>query len=551
MKVRPFILAAAILLLDVSLTFENVWPTPAVRWRGAVSIELAVCLVVMTLTSRRRSWSPASIAWLSGVWTALFIGRYADVTAPALYGRGINLYWDLQFMPDVAAMITRVTPLWIIIVSMAAAVVVLWLVYRTIRWAWTVVNDAMTSSRQRRVLTGLSLAAIALFAIDRAGATGRSWVFRGREYQDEAHRLFPKPVTATYAHQARLVADALSSTTALPASPTMDSDLSRVKDCDVFVIFVESYGAAAFERPEIAAALTASRAQFESAIHATHRDVVSAYVESPTYGGSSWLAHVSVLSGIEVREAGANARLMTERRDTLVRAFGRQGFRTVALMPGLRGPWLEGAFYGFNEIYGADRLAYTGPEFGWFAVPDQYSLRRLDVLEFDRAARPPLFVFFPTISPHFPFSPTPPYQPDWARLSTHAPYDGGDIVSAYAHEPDWVHFAPGYVDAMAYDFASIGGYLRLHAGRDVVMVVLGDHQPPALVSGEGAPWDVPVHIIASRADVLERLVTSGFRRGLAPSRPPIGRMHSLATLMLDAFGERHGHPAPNGVRSKS
>jgi hypothetical protein len=67
------------------------------------------------------------------------------------------------------------------------------------------------------------------------------------------------------------------------------------------------------------------------------------------------------------------------------------------------------------------------------------------------------------------------------------------------------------------------------------MIVLGDHQPPALVSGEGAPWDVPVHIITSRRGVLERLQIYGFRPGLTPVRPVIGRMHKLLPVLLDAF----------------
>ena len=37
---RWLTLLAALVLLDASLTFENVWPTPAVRWHGALSIEL-------------------------------------------------------------------------------------------------------------------------------------------------------------------------------------------------------------------------------------------------------------------------------------------------------------------------------------------------------------------------------------------------------------------------------------------------------------------------------------------------------------------------------
>src|SRR5439155_7284752 len=105
-----------------------------------------------------------------------------------------------------------------------------------------------------------------------------------------------------------------------------------------------------------------------------------------------------------------------------------------------------------------------------------------------------------------------------------------------AREPDWTHFAPGYVDAMAYDLATVGGYLRLHAGRDLVMIVLGDHQPAALVSGKGASWDVPVHIVTRGAAIADRLEAAGFRRGLNPSHPAIGTMHTLGPAVPQAFG---------------
>ena len=51
----------------------------------------------------------------------------------------------------------------------------------------------------------------------------------------------------------------------------------------------------------------------------------------------------------------------------------------------------------------------------------------------------------------------------------------------------------------------------------MVLVIVGDHQPPALVSGEGASWNVPVHVIGRRAAVLDRLRAQGFRDGLAPA----------------------------------
>ena len=57
-----------------------------------------------------------------------------------------------------------------------------------------------------------------------------------------------------------------------------------------------------------------------------------------------------------------------------------------------------------------------------------------------------------------------------AGLAAHAdrrPYDGPDIVRAYAHQPDWTDFGPGYVEAMTYDFDVLAGYLKRHADRDL------------------------------------------------------------------------------------
>jgi len=527
-SMRWISMAAALVLLDASLTFTNVWPTLAVRWHGGLSIELAVCLLGLAAFTRwNRQLSRAALAWLSVVWTALVLGRYAEVTAPALYGRDVNLYWDLRFIPDVVAMVTRVAPLWLVVAAIAAAALMLVGLYLLLHRGWRVIAVAVMDRQQRRVLILLSAALLVILVTTRARA------------RPPGEDLFATPVTATYARQMRFVVEAMAGSTALAESPVMNGGLSGVRGADVFVIFIESYGAISYERPEIARPLQPAIAAFGSAIRDTQRDVVSAYVESPTFGGSSWLAHISLLSGIEVRDPDTNAKLMTAHRDTIVRAFSRGGFRTVALMPGLRQNWPEGVFYGFDEIYGADRLAYGGPEFGWFAIPDQFSLDRLDAVEVDRASRPPLFVFFPTISTHFPFVPTPPYQPDWPRVSTKHPYDGPAIVRAYARQPDWNDFRPGYVEAMAYDLATIGGYLRKHAGRDFVLVVLGDHQPPAAVSGERAPWDVPVHVITSRRAVLDRLMASGFRAGLTPARPALGRMHTLAPVLLRVFGDAH------------
>ena len=237
----------------------------------------------------------------------------------------------------------------------------------------------------------------------------------------------------------------------LPESPPLASDLGRVRGADVFVVFLESYGAATFDRPAHLARFAPARDALAAAAAATGRAIVSAFVESPTFGGASWLAHASLLSGVEVRDGDAYNALMTQRRRSLVRTFADRGYRTVALMPGLRQDWREGEwFYGFEEIYGAARLDYRGPEFGWWRIPDQYALAKFDQLEVAPHPRRPLFVFFPTITSHAPFRPVPPYQPDWQRLLGPWPYDPEVERGLQSYRAEWQNLDPAYVDTVSF-----------------------------------------------------------------------------------------------------
>ena len=146
----------------------------------------------------------------------------------------------------------------------------------------------------------------------------------------------------------------------------------------MLLVFAESYGAITYDAPDVAAGLRESRAALADAVRDSGRQVVSAYVDSPTFGGGSWLAHLSLISGVEVRDQFAYTSLMASQRETILTNFKRRGYRTVALMPGMRQAWPEGAFYRFDQIYGRDLLEYKGPQFGWWSIPDQYALAKLD-----------------------------------------------------------------------------------------------------------------------------------------------------------------------------
>ena len=230
----------------------------------------------------------------------------------------------------------------------------------------------------------------------------------------------------------------------------------------------------------------------------TDREVVTAYVESPTFGGSSWLAHLSLISGVEVRDQFAYTSLMASSRETMISNFARRGYRTVALMPGMRQAWPEGAFYRYDQIYGRDLLEYRGPEFGWWSIPDQYALAKIDALERNRLTRKPLFLVFPTSTTHAPFGPVAPYQPDWSRMLASDAFGKADVERAMASTPDLTNLRPSYTHAMAYEYATIAGYLRQHPRDGMILIAIGDHQPPAAVSGRGASWSVPVHVFGRR-----------------------------------------------------
>ena len=519
--------SAALALLNVSVTFRNVWPTLSVRPTLELSLELAAVLVVLAAFQRRKKIvSLTVVRSLTIFWMFLIVGRYIEITTRSLYGRDVNLYWDFRHVPSVGAMFATVAEPWLVILGAGVVILVPVVVYFVSRWAFTQVAKSVSSPGVRVAVSALGVVIFVLYGFTKIG--GR--VAEGIRFSD--------PVVSAYARESFEFVYELTGAgvAALGEAPTIDSSLVNVEGADVFVVFMESYGAVSWEEPSLSEPLVASRSSLESDILETGRNVVSAMVESTTFGGESWLAHISLLSGTEVRDDRTNVRLMAQDRDTLVKLFGRNGYRTVAIVPGLLVAWPEGAFYGFDEIYDYDRLGYKGPPFGWWSVNDQYALARVDSMEISPLGRNPRFVFFSTISTHAPFTPAPPYQADWTRVLGVEPYDEIELHEAWSDQPDWLNLGPSYVKALRYSYSMIGGYLRLRAERDLVMILVGDHQPPALVSGESASWNVPVHIVSSREVLLDRFRAHGFGGGLSPGRVAVARMDSLLPILLDGFG---------------
>jgi hypothetical protein len=78
--------------------------------------------------------------------------------------------------------------------------------------------------------------------------------------------------------------------------------------------------------------------------------------------------------------------------------------------------------------------------------------------------------------------------------------------------------------------------VRRYGDDKLVMVVLGDHQPNATISGNGASHDVPISVIAHDPNVMKRIAGWGWQDGLLPGRQaPVWPMDSFRDRFLTTF----------------
>ncbi|HUQ52040.1 MAG TPA: hypothetical protein VM692_07445 [Gammaproteobacteria bacterium] len=529
---RPWLkLAVAVLVLNVALTFHNVWPTLWVKPALELSVELGVLLLALVAGAAlvgelgRKTLIVATLIVL-----ALLLGRYAEVTAPALYGRPVNLYWDSQHLPKVAAMLADVGPWWLVGALVLGFIALIAALVGGIAWCLRTVATSLRTAIGRRVVGSVAGALVGVYAVSQLA----EW---------PARYYYALPVAATYLQQLQFVVAAATADVDrdLPSVPLPQSDLGRLQGDDVLLMFLESYGAVTYDEPKIARAVAPARDELAHAAAATGRHIVSAYASSPTFGGGSWLAHASFMSGVEVRDTGDYMVLLTQERTTWPKLFKGAGYRAIAVMPGLKTAWPEGSFYGFDSIQDELALSYGGPEFGWWRIPDQFSLARVTELEAANDAHGPLLTFFPTINTHIPFLPVPPYQADWQRVARSEPYPAEDVEASLAQVPDWEALGGPYADSFVYTFTYLAGYLHARPHASEILVLLGDHQPAASVAGVGARWDVPVHVVTSRDDIAASLIAAGFVEGvaLAPLQRPIATLPELSALLLETFAAKH------------
>lgn len=538
----------ALLALNALLSFGNAWPGVGIRFDLRLSVELCLgASVLCAWVSCRGQPSARALAVLASVLVLLMLARYIEVTVPAVLGRPVNLYWDGRHAWQVLRMATTELGPWRIGgagLLLAAGCALLFGFVR--RMLGMLVQGLDACAGRRSLLAAAGFGAVLIHLAP-------PWA--------ELRSVFATPVSAAIVRAGVQLHDALSprEVERLSPGPEFSGAIAALRGADVLLIFAEAYGAVSIDDVAIAAGLAESRAQLQRAAQGSGRGVMSARVRSPTFGGGSWLAHAALLSGVDTRDPGDYELLLTTDRPTLVSHFARHGYRTVAWMPGLQRPWPEGRFYAFDRYADADDIGYSGPAFGFWRIPDQASLALLHAQEFApgyRAGLPvhgraggraPRFIVFPTVSSHAPFAPVAPYLSDWSRLLRDDAYSSGQVAAALEAPVSWTDPRPAYLQSMRYTFAWLSGYLAELAAPDLLLIVIGDHQPVGGVSGRDASWEVPVHVFGADPALLARFQAAGFQPGMGMDAPTLGDMHELTALLVDILA--HPTMAANIVRA--
>ena len=497
-----------------------------------VSPEVIAILLIIWLTAILRiRFRPTVFLPLTVGLMFLRLFRLGDILIPMYFFRPFNLYLDTRFIPDLLHLLyTTLSPkaffFWLsaAVALLAGFTWLMWLSFKSI-------HTYLSSTRIRSWIPGIVLIVLLalsqfsggrLFDPDRFFARGLFLrVVEEIDFilQVKVHRTQHKAVIGS----------------AIQKSQITPSSLDKLHGAHVYLFFVESYGYTVYSDARHLSKIEPDLVAIEMALRDQGFEAASNFVSSPTYGGSSWLAHATLASGVHLNNQMRYNLLITSQAKTLPRFFNAAGYRTVRAMPGTQWPWPQGEFYGYQVKYYAWHFDYQGPMYGWSTMPDQYVLDFIRRREMETTNQP-LFVEFDLVSSHAPFHRQPPYLKDWSVIGNGAVYNQLEVITFPIIWPDLSNASEGYASAIRYDLSVITEFIRQYVRNGALIIVLGDHQPNVQLTGGNQLWSVPVHVISSNPDLLIPFLNRGFRPGLIPTQPPPHRgMESLMFDFLEDF----------------
>ncbi|HUN46994.1 MAG TPA: sulfatase-like hydrolase/transferase [Stellaceae bacterium] len=488
-------------------------------WDGRPELEVLLLLGglgLLTLLGRRLPlWARATTGVLVAL-AALF--HFLVAAVPSFFERDLDLYWDLPHVPGLIGLfVDAAGPVkgW---ASLFGVSLLLVLLSYSVMLLVGAMERALRGPWRPPLALGVAALGLVLLPLHGGGAplisdrlsrevgyhAARTW---------QAWRIMhgaPGPY-----------AEALAE----PQPPARD--LGRLRHHDVYLVFFESYGTTVLDDPQFASTIRPALDRFADAVEDAGYYMLSNRIVSPTFGGGSWLAHGTMASGLKLDPFLYRLLLSTDRR-TLPEYMKAAGYQSLNIMPGIKHPWPEGEYWGFDRTLTAKDLGYDGPPFGWFGIPDQWTLK-VALQQIDARPHPPLFTQIVLLSSHTPFAPVPPYVADWSDAGPYKSVVQAEWDRIYT-DPDWWHLEQPYLQSVQYDLKVLAGWLKQLKGQPLV-IILGDHQPPGFVSGSVAPHTVPIHVLSRDEDLVLPFASLGYTAGAIP--PEDGAFKGMESFLPD------------------
>ena len=163
-------------------------------------------------------------------------------------------------------------------------------------------------------------------------------------------------------------------------------------------------------------------------------------------------------------------------------------------------------------------MGYRGPKFSYATMPDQYVLSAFHRLELARTDRTPVMAEIDLVSSHHPWTPLP-HLVDWNQVGDGTIFDGvpeqGESPEDAFQSPDKVRAL--YGQSIEYTLTALFSFITTYPDPNLVVIVVGDHQPHSYVSGKKPGHDVPISIIAHDPAVLRQTAAWRWQEGMLPT----------------------------------
>jgi phosphatidylglycerophosphate synthase len=316
--------------------------------------------------------------------------------------------------------------------------------------------------------------------------------------------------------------------------------LTGLRGKDVIVAFVESYGQVAVRGSTFSPAIDSVLHQQNGMLTSAGWSTQSAWLTSPTFGGISWLAHSTLESGLWVDSNQRYNELLDSQRFTLSDAFKRAGWHTVADDPSDNTTWKPGTtFYHYDQLFNSLNVGYKGPRYSYSTMPDQYTLSEFQRNELTPGHKP-VMAEIDLTSSHIPWAPLPTMVP-WNKLGNgsifYPEHAKAETATQVWRSNNTVK--QFYGQSIQYSMTALTSWVTELNDPNLVLIVLGDHQPHTSVSGPGATHDVPISIITRAPSVLKQMSSWHWQNGLLPApSAPLEPMDAFRNQLLNTFNSK-------------